>query len=163
MRINQQEQMLSKLQNRELCSRYAQYYGHPPTSKNRLHLIKKILWAIQRDEHGDISEAAKKRALEIADDRDIKERFQQKERPSTKHSSTVTKTIPYQPTKELLPGMVLHRDYQDKSIQVLVLENGYFEWEGNSYKSLSAVARAVTGTRWNGLLFFGLRQNGGAK
>ncbi|MEE1562888.1 MAG: DUF2924 domain-containing protein, partial [Alphaproteobacteria bacterium] len=43
--------------------------------------------------------------------------------------------------------------------QVTVIDGG-FEWQGRKYKSLSAVARAITGTRWNGWLFFGLRKHG---
>jgi hypothetical protein len=58
-----------------------------------------------------------------------------------------------------LPGTVLCRNHQGVAIRVLVLEKG-FEWNGEHYKSLSAVARAVTGTRWNGRLFFGLTKGG---
>jgi hypothetical protein len=46
--------------------------------------------------------------------------------------------------------------------KVTVLVEG-FEWEGRRYKSLSAVARAITGTRWNGLTFFGVKRHGGGQ
>ena len=53
------------------------------------------------------------------------------------------------------PGVVLSRRYHGQEIRVTVVEDG-FEWNGRRFKSLSALAREVTGQRWNGLLFFGL-------
>jgi len=61
-----------------------------------------------------------------------------------------------------MPGTVLTREYRGRTIAVTVLDEG-FECEGKVYRSLSAVARAVTGTRWNGLLFFGLAGKGERK
>jgi hypothetical protein len=57
-------------------------------------------------------------------------------------------------------GMRLIREYQGVEHTVTVRHDGY-EWEGRPYKSLSAIARAITGTRWNGLLFFGLKNQRG--
>jgi hypothetical protein len=54
------------------------------------------------------------------------------------------------------PGTVLVRDWDGTSQRVMVLADG-FAWNGSTYKSLSQVARAITGTRWNGPRFFGLR------
>ncbi|MGB2986048.1 MAG: DUF2924 domain-containing protein [Phycisphaerae bacterium] len=53
------------------------------------------------------------------------------------------------------PGDVLSRDYKGGAIIVRVLESG-FEYEGRRFRSLSAIAKAVTGAHWNGLLFFGI-------
>jgi hypothetical protein len=53
------------------------------------------------------------------------------------------------------PGDVLSRDYKGRAITVRVLESG-FEHEGRRFRSLSAIAKAVTGAHWNGLLFFGI-------
>ncbi len=65
------------------------------------------------------------------------------------------------------PGDVLSRSYKGRAITVRVLESG-FEYEGRRFRSLSAIAKAVTGTHWNGLLFFGLasgrrREAGGGR
>ena len=57
----------------------------------------------------------------------------------------------------LRPGTLLVREWAGASHRVMVLEEG-FTWNGGSYKSLSKVARAITGTRWNGPRFFGLRE-----
>lgn len=140
----------------ELRERFAVCFGHATQSRNKLHIVHRILWALQRDAFGDISETARHKALAIADDRDVKERFPRISRsPHSENNRKVT--IAYQPEAELLPGTVLHRKYRDADIRVLVLEKG-FEWNGEYFKSLSATARAVTGTRWNGKLFFGLKK-----
>jgi hypothetical protein len=55
-----------------------------------------------------------------------------------------------------ISGTRLIREYQGVLHHVTVLQDGY-EWQGRPYKSLSAIARAITGTRWNGLVFFGLK------
>jgi hypothetical protein len=54
---------------------------------------------------------------------------------------------------------VLQRVYRERTVVVKILSEG-FEYDGRRYASLSAVARAATGTRWNGLLFFGLTARG---
>jgi len=50
------------------------------------------------------------------------------------------------------------REWQGRSYEVLVLDDG-FSWQGRHYRSLSAIARKITGTAWSGPLFFGLRSN----
>jgi hypothetical protein len=58
----------------------------------------------------------------------------------------------------LKPGTRLMRVWQGRSYEVLVLDDG-FSWQGTHYRSLSAIARKITGTAWSGPLFFGLRSN----
>ncbi len=58
----------------------------------------------------------------------------------------------------LQPGTRLMREWQGRSYEVTVLDRGFF-WQGTHYRSLSAVARTITGTAWSGPLFFGLKQN----
>ena len=57
-----------------------------------------------------------------------------------------------------MAGTRLIREYQGVEHCATVLQDG-FEWQGRPYKSLSAIARAITGTRWNGLTFFGLKNS----
>jgi hypothetical protein len=59
---------------------------------------------------------------------------------------------------ELKSGTRLVREWQGRTYEVLVLDDG-FSWQGTHYASLSAVARTITGTPWSGPLFFGLKQN----
>jgi hypothetical protein len=59
---------------------------------------------------------------------------------------------------ELKSGTRLVREWQGRTYEVLVLDDG-FSWQGAHYRSLSALARKITGTAWSGPLFFGLKQN----
>ena len=58
--------------------------------------------------------------------------------------------------RELLPGTILTREWNGHNHRVMVVAEG-FAWEGQTYESLSKIAYAITGTRWNGPRFFGLR------
>ena len=79
---------------------------------------------------------------------------------STKlHSSskkTGAATTPRRP--ELKPGTRLVREWQGQTYEVLVLDEG-FSWQGTQHRSLSAIARKITGTAWSGPLFFGVKPN----
>jgi hypothetical protein len=69
--------------------------------------------------------------------------------------------LPYRPGGRLPPpGSILTRPYKGDVVQVKVLEHG-FEYQGQVYQSLSAVAKAVTGSHCNGFLFFKLNGQGG--
>src|SRR5882724_11602291 len=59
---------------------------------------------------------------------------------------------------QLRSGTRLLREWQGRTYEVVVLDDG-FSWQGTQYRSLSAVARKITGTAWSGPLFFGLKQN----
>jgi hypothetical protein len=62
------------------------------------------------------------------------------------------------PRPELQPGTRLVREWQGRTYEVLVRDDG-FSWQGAHYRSLSAVARTITGTAWSGPLFFGLKES----
>jgi hypothetical protein len=62
------------------------------------------------------------------------------------------------PRPELKPGTRLIREWQGRTYDVLVLDDG-FSWQNTRYRSLSALARKITGTAWSGPLFFGLKPN----
>jgi hypothetical protein len=59
--------------------------------------------------------------------------------------------------RDLSPGTVLTREWESQHHKVMVLDGG-FAWQGRSYRSLSEIAKAITGTKWNGPRFFGLRE-----
>jgi hypothetical protein len=58
----------------------------------------------------------------------------------------------------LKPGTRLMREWQGRSYEVVVLDDG-FSWQGTNYRSLPAIARKITGTAWSGPLFFGLKRS----
>jgi hypothetical protein len=108
------------------------------------HLLFRILaYRIQADALGDL-DGASRRALERAGnpDRNTPHRIQ------TRRTATV-----------LRPGTILSREWNGKMHRVAVLAEG-FAWNGKNFRSLSKVASAITGTRWNGPRFFGLRDDG---
>lgn len=139
---------LWRMQTAELRTRYREVFGEESTTAHKQHLVRRIAWRLQALAQGDLSERARRRALQIADDMDIRSTVPAGflERPPER--SLIDRRLP-------IPGTLLTRHYQGRPVEVKVLSDG-FECDGTRYKSLSAVARAVTGTRWNGLVFFGL-------
>ncbi len=132
----------------ELRQEWERLYGEPTHSRNRDQLWKRLAWRVQELAHGGLSDRAKARLEEWAP-----------ALPTNPKSVAAPKPSPTKVRDLRLPtcGTVLTRQYHGREIRVLTLEDG-FEWEGRRYGSLSAVAWAVTGQKWNGLLFFGLTQ-----
>jgi hypothetical protein len=81
--------------------------------------------------------------------------------PSKVEVAFLTKIVERQ-RRELSPGTILVREWNGQSHRVMVVEQG-FAWEGTTYDSLSKVAQAITGTKWNGPRFFGLRDKSSAE
>ena len=136
----------------ELADRYELLFGHPPRIKNRQWLWKRIAWKLQERRWGGLSGAARARLDALIAELDL---------PLDERRRTVKGRLwPAVPASAPKPGTVLARTWKGREIRVEVTENGYL-YESEVYRSLSAVARAVTGSRWNGRLFFGLTQRGG--
>jgi hypothetical protein len=147
----------------QLRAKYADVFGEPTNGRNKRWLIKRIAWRMQADAEGDLSERARRRAMELANDADLRMTppRERKAAPVAEvQTNTIAKTVVS--ATNLLPGTALKREYKGQTVRVMVLADG-FEYLGERYKSLSAVAKAVTGQHWNGRLFFGLRQNGGGR
>jgi hypothetical protein len=145
-----------------LKKRYRELFGEESKSSNKQFLFRRIAWRLQANIEGDLSERARHRAAEIADDRDLRVRAPKGflSRPSSA-SGNIDRTRPPRDGRMPEPGALLTRRVGDRQIVVKVLKDG-FEYESRRFRSLSAIAREVTGTRWNGLLFFGIaeRRNG---
>lgn len=146
----------------ELRRKYAEVFGEQTPGRHKEWLIKRIAWRMQANAEGGLSERARRRAMELANDADL--RVTMPRRPKISElSETVTKRVRIDGNNRLpLPGTVLQRDYKGRLVRVKVLASG-FEFEGERYKSLTAVAKAITGKHWNGFHFFNLRPAGGAK
>jgi hypothetical protein len=147
----------------QLRRRYAEVFGEPTNGRHKQWLIKRIAWRMQANAEGDLSERARRRAMELANDADIRVTppREAKLSPDADQRTKSTATL-IRPNDNLLPGTVLSREYKGQTIRVTVLADG-FEWAGERYKSLTAVARAVTGKHWNGYHFFNLRRKGGER
>ena len=142
----------------DLRERYAEVFGEPTRSYHKDYLVRKIAWQLQAREEGDLSERARARAAEIARDTDLRLRPPPTLRlVGTGDGPTVAKSIKSVTDQRLpMPGAMLTRVYRGQRINVRVLPRG-FEFEGEHYRSLSAVAKKVTGTHWNGWLFFNVK------
>ncbi len=140
----------------QLREKYLELFGEPTRSGNRDFLFKRIAWRVQSMAEGTLSERARRRAEELARDADIRTTL-----PRLPKQSVATSPLAMPAPKETaqdrlpIPGTVLTRKYRGKHVETKVLAYG-FEYEGQVYRSLSAVAKAVTGSHWNGHLFFGL-------
>ena len=105
---------------------------------------------------GGLSERARQRAEELANEADL--RMSPPRPQPAKPARTTTHAVPVTGDARLpLPGTILLREYKGRSLQVRVLPQG-FEYEGEIFKSLSAVAKQITGSHCNGYLFFRLNQ-----
>lgn len=152
--IIQQIQQLRSMTVSQLREKYEDVFGESTTARNKDYLWKKIAWRIQELEYGGLSERAKQRAREIADEHDIRVRppkgYLKEITGSSQLKAKAKNRLP-------APGTVLTREYKGEQIRVEVLEKG-FRFDGQPYRSLSAIAREVTGTHWNGRLFFGVKK-----
>ncbi len=138
---------LRSMTGSELMVRYTELFGKPPRVKNREHLWKRCAWKLQEQRLGGLSGAAKARLEELISEIEI---------PKTEAERTIAGKLkkPRKPGDPPL-GSVITRAWHGKTIEAKVVEGGY-EYEGMPYKSLSAVAFAVTSCKWNGRLFFNL-------
>ena len=142
---------LPDLDAKGLRQRYREVFGEEPRTTQRQQLIRRIGWKLQALSQGDISDAARRRALQIAQDREVGIHLPSAMVPIAAAKRASDPRLP-------VPGTELRRQYRDRVVVAKVLTDG-FEYESRHYASLSAVARAATGTRWNGWLFFGVTGN----
>ena len=163
--VQQQIEELRHLPVSRLRERYADAFGEPTTSGNRQWLFRRVAWRIQSLAEGDLSERARRRAVELARDVDVRVRPPCDGEPDEAVRTgtrlvTITGRIASSGNDRLpAPGSVLRRAFKGADHEVTVLPQG-FEYEGKVYRSLSAVATAITGSHWNGFLFFGLTKKG---
>ncbi|MFO0856140.1 MAG: DUF2924 domain-containing protein [Phycisphaerales bacterium] len=153
----------------QLQVRYQQVFGEQSRSGNRQWLLRRVAWRIQALAEGGLSERALKRAAELARDADIRVRP-----PNGAVGGVASYAFPCGGSIQRgvsvcgkvrlsdlpAPGTVLTRQYRGAEHRVTVLPEG-FEYNGETYRSLSAVASAITGSHWSGKLFFGLRKDAG--
>ena len=116
----------------ELKGRWARLTGGPPPRVSAALLRLALAWELQAREHGGLSRKTRQQLDQIA------------------RGKTRTRTS--------APGMRLVRAWNGRTHVVTVGEDGVIRWNDRDWRSLSEVARAITGTRWSGPAFFGLKQ-----
>jgi Protein of unknown function (DUF2924) len=136
----------------DVRAKYRELFREEPRTKHRESLFRQVAWRMQALAEGGLSERARQRALAIAKDADLRVLAP---RANNRAGEGLTADNGRNDPRIPPPGAVLTRDYDGAAITVRVLADG-FEHEGKRFSSLSAIATQVTGTRWNGLAFFGL-------
>lgn len=138
-----------------LRNKYVETFGESTSSRHKAWLIKRIAWRLQANSEGGLTERARRRARELANHADL--RLSHPNEPKARAVSKTAK-IPakIEHRNQLHTGLVLTRLYKGQEIRVTV-SDGEFEYDGEIYKSLTAVAKKVTGKHWNGFNFFKLR------
>ena len=127
----------------ELKQLWRDLYDREPPTGNKPFLIKRLAYRIQELAYGGLSARAEAKLNVLIEEEDRRARglpvVRKGDRP--------------------IAGTRLIRQWQGEEHCVTVLDDGY-EYQGRPYKSLSAIARAIAGTRWNGWVFFGVRRSG---
>ena len=151
---------LSQMSVPELRTEYGKAFGEEPKSFNQVFLWRRVAWRIQEIEEGGLSERARQRAAELANDADLRVRAPRGAFKEVEEGSR-TEVRPFHPSRGVvdprlpIPGTLLVKEYRGQTLRVRVLEKG-FEWEGRVYPKLTPLVKEITGTHWNGFLFFGL-------
>ena len=157
LNIGKEITALKRMTVPELRRKYAQVFGEDTTSRHKEYLIRRIVWRLQVNQEGGLSERAKRRARDLATESDVR-LTAPRTRPVASGGGTATSPVEFPQDDRLpMPGAIITRRYKSQTIEVRVLPKG-FEYEGEVYRTLSAVAKKVTGTHWNGYGFFRLGQ-----
>jgi hypothetical protein len=135
---------LRGLDLRGIRSRWQSVFGRPAPAHLTRHLLFAVIaYRLQADRLGDLDHAT----------RQVLDRTKAKEAEPAMAARLASLD---QKRTELTPGTVLVREWDRQSQRVMVMADG-FAWNGQTYDSLSKVAFAITGTKWSGPRFFGLR------
>jgi hypothetical protein len=139
----------------ELHRMYREVFGHESRSNHKQFLRRRIAWRLQANAQGELSERGRQRALALAEEAELRVRAPQ----SFLRECATPAAMRRRASRDArlpAPGTRLTRRHGGQEIVVEVLDKG-FRYQEQVYKSLSAVARRVTGTQWNGFAFFGLQ------
>lgn len=145
---------LQNLSTAELAAEFTRLHGRPPRYRSVPWLRKRISFALQVAAHGGLRGPARAELDRLAAEVRV---------PASAPTVAATNGDgPTTTTEALRPGTILTRDWRGRQIRVLVTTSG-FEFDGQRFGSLSAVAFAITGSKWNGRLFFELTTRGGPR
>ncbi|MCP3169976.1 DUF2924 domain-containing protein [Myxococcus qinghaiensis] len=167
--VPQQLAALASMSVPDLAAKYQELYGEPTRSRNRDYLKKRLAFRIQELAEGGLSARAVARIAELGDK--LPERWRMRQVEETKPSAPPPPAAPGgraaaadgsapaadgRDARLPPPGTVLTRVFKGAQHRVTVREGG-IEYEGQLHRSLSFVAKLITGTAWNGYSFFGLK------
>ncbi len=148
---------LAKMTVPELRTRHMDLVGEPAKSHHKEFLARQIAWRMQADAEGGLPEETRQIALAIAREAPLRIRIESAAaRGAEDAARTATTRLACNHDSRLpMPGSLLMKQHKGETHVVKVLDNG-FEYGGQIHRSLSAIAQQITGTKWNGFLFFGI-------
>jgi hypothetical protein len=143
--ISTKIQTLPRLSKPELLALWQELFVKPPHPKLRRELMIPVLaYRIQEQTYGDLKLSTRRQLQKLGEE------------------LTRNREAPLQVTPQRRSGTKLLRQYQGQLHEVMVADEG-FRYRGQRYESLSEIAREITGTRWSGPAFFGLKQGRGER
>ena len=139
---------------KELKAKYQTLFGdEKAVPENKTILVKKIAYKLQELKYGGLSQTAKEKAASLIKKYDPVNN--KAVRPGKARQGDTGRVKPHRDSRLPVPGSIITKVYKGKKLEVRVLEKG-FEYKDKVYRSLSGVAKYITGDGWNGFLFFGM-------
>ena len=141
----------------QLRERWLEVFGEETKQRHRRYLIKRLAWKLQEDQLPKLTPEQEERGAEYRREYEAMPPEKWFPRAGKKGASRA----PQKPRSSVRgrrlprPGSLLTRTFKGRELTVKILDPG-FEYNGRVYRSLSGVAREITGTSWNGWKFFGL-------
>ena len=129
---------LPHLPTPSLWALWDQHFERRPAHHHRTYLEGRLAYKLQEKALGGLPAAVRRKLEKIGE-------------------TGLIPGLDKQADSRLVPGTTLVREFNGIAHRVTVLPDGRFEWQGRPYRSLSGVARAITGTPWSGPVFFGLK------
>jgi len=148
---------LAKMTVPELRAKHQELFGEPAKSTHKQFLERLIAWRVQAMAEGGLPEETRQLALAIARDAPLRIRIESAAARGVQDAArTATTRLACNHDSRLpMPGSLLMKEHKGETHVVKVLDHG-FEYGGQVHRSLSAIAQEITGTKWNGFLFFGI-------
>lgn len=144
---------LEALDHHGLVVRWRHLTRRPAPDLPKWLILRLLAYRLQADAYGDLDPEAARFLKRI-----VKDRTKRRARGETLPPKAPPPVPPVPVERSLKPGSVLVRTFGGTVHRVTVTPDG-FAWNGTTYRSLSEIARAITGTRWSGPRFFGLRED----
>ena len=157
MDVNNEIALLRKMTVKELQQKHVELFEEPSRSFNRQWLFRRLAWRVQALAEGDLTQRARERARQLTREADMRIRPPKElKMPVATGLRAVPSTFKIPKDDRLpMPGGFVKRNFKGQLFHVNVMTNG-FEFDGELYKSLSAIAHKITGSHWNGYDFFKL-------
>ena len=147
---------IKDLPSKDLQKKYEEVFGgKKPTSNNRTYLWRRIAYRMQEIEFGGLPEEAQTKIQELIKEHDPINAVATRPESAANPEANTKKQKPLRDRRLPIPGTIITKNSKGLKIEVKALEKG-FEYKNVVYKSLTAIAKEITGAHWNGFLFFNL-------